>query len=253
VTAPLRAVIVDDEPLARERIRTLLAADGAVTVVAECGDGAGAVDTIRRDTPELVFLDIQMPEMDGFEVLAALHPARLPAVIFVTAYDDYALRAFDVHAVDYVMKPLDPERFRTALARARERLRAGPAGADERLVALLAQLASDRRAPARFVVRHADRISFVRAEDVDWIEAAGNYARLHTTAGTHLVRETMKALDARLDPERFVRVHRSIIVNVERIASLEPWFHGEFTVTMQGGARFTSSRSHSDRLRRLIR
>jgi two-component system LytT family response regulator len=248
----LRVAIVDDEPLARERIRTLLAAEDAVDIVAECGDGEAAVKAVAGERPDLLFLDIQMPEMDGFEVLQALDPRRLPAVVFVTAYDEYALRAFEVHAVDYVLKPIDAERFRTAMARVRERLGRAPAPA-RRLAALLEALRAERRRPVRFVVRNGDRLAFVRADDIDWIEAAGNYTKLHAGGRAHLMRGTLKAVEQRLDPEIFVRIHRSLIVNLDRVASVEPYFHGEYVVIMKDGTRLTSSRSHSGRLRHRLR
>ena len=259
-TARIRVVVVDDEPLARERLRTLLASRPEVELVAECGDGGSAVETIAATRPDLVFLDVQMPELDGFEVLDALRlldPPALPAVVFVTAYDAYALRAFEVRALDYLLKPFDRSRFDEALGRALERLRgresAGMTVESGALAALLAELRAERGWRERFVVRTGSRISFVRTEEVDWIDAEGNYLRLHVAGRTHLVRETMKSVEAELDPSRFVRVHRSAIVNVDRIASLEPYFHGEYVVTLRDGARLTSSRSHSARLRALLR
>lgn len=252
MTARIRTVVVDDEPLARERIRTLLADEAGIEIVAECGDGAAAVDAVFRNRPDLLFLDIQMPEMDGFEVLEALGRERLPAVVFVTAYDEYALRAFDVHAVDYVLKPIEPDRFRTALARVRDRLtRSLPT--DDRLAALLDRQRAERPRPARFVVRQGDRLSFVRAEEIEWIVSAGNYAKLHAGGRVHLMRGTLTAIEMRLDPDAFVRIHRSVIVNLDRIATVEPYFHGEYVVIMKDGTRLTSSRSHSASLRARMR
>ena len=259
--APLRVALVDDEPLARERIRTLLAARDDVAVVAEAGDGDEAVAVLADAAPDLVFLDVQMPGVDGFGVLDALAdalgPERLPAVVFVTAFDEYALRAFEVSALDYLLKPFDRARFEQALEKAVARLRADGAGGDRALRAFVEQMRAEHAAARQwlrwFVVRRGDRLSFVRAADVDWIDAEGNYARLHAGGKTHLVRETMKALEARLDPESFVRVHRSAIVNVDRIAHLEPYFHGEYVLTMTDGATLTSSRSYSARLRDLLR
>jgi two-component system, LytTR family, response regulator len=251
---PLRAIVIDDEPLVRERLRSLLLDDGDVTIVAECGDGESAVAAIDRERPDVIFLDIQMPELDGFEVLEALDPEIVPAVVFVTAYDDYAIKAFDVHAVDYVLKPIEPARVQLALIRARQRVSSSEAtSVDERLEALLDRIRDDRRRPVRFVVRTGDTISFVRADDVDWIEADGNYARLHYAGRSSLVRSTIKSLVARLDPDRFVRVHRSMIVNADRIATMEPYFHGEYVIAMKDGAKLHSSRSYSEQLRRLIR
>jgi two-component system LytT family response regulator len=252
MTGRIRAVVVDDEPLARERIRALLEAEPAVEVVAECGDGGAAINAVSRHRPDLLFLDIQMPEMDGFEVLEALDPDRLPAVVFVTAYDEYALRAFDVHAVDYVLKPIDPDRFRTAVARARGRM-VRPEGSDRGVAALLDALRAERRGPVRFVVRNGERLGFVRADEIDWIESDGNYAKLHAAGRVHVMRATLKAVEHRLDPETFVRIHRSFIVNLDRVTTVEPYFHGEYVVIMKDGTKLTSSRSHSAALRARLR
>ena len=213
----LRAVIVDDEPLARERVRELLGEESDVEVVAECADGVEAVAAIRREDPDLVFLDVQMPEMDGFEVLDALDAETLPAVVFVTAYDRYALKAFDVHAVDYLLKPFDRARFRSALDRARLDLRSDDAG--RRILALVADLRRERRPQQRIVVKAAGRVFFLRPDEVDWMEAAGNYVRPHVGKEAYLVRETMKGLEERLDPDTFIRVHRSRIVNLDACGS----------------------------------
>jgi two-component system LytT family response regulator len=249
----IRVVIADDEPLARERIRTLLAGYPDMELVAECGDGEDTIGALAARRPDLVFLDVQMPELDGFGVLAAFPPDQRPHVVFVTAYDEHAVRAFEVNAVDYLLKPVEPRRFEAALARVRDRL-AGP-GPDRNagLEAVLAELRRARGHASRLVVRDGSRVSFVRAEDIDWIDAAGNYARLHVGTAVHLLREPLKTLEARLDPDRFLRVHRSAIVNLERIASVEPYFHGEYTLTLRDGTKLTSSRTHSARLRGLLR
>ena len=254
----LRVVSVDDEPLVRERIRTLLAERDDVTLVAECGDGASAVRAIVDEQPDLVLLDVQMPELDGFEVVDALPAAERPAVIFVTAYDEYAVRAFDVNAVDYLMKPLEPPRFHAALdraiARRGETRDAGrPADAYPELTAVLREIRALRGYGERLVVRDGQRVTFVPVADIDRIEAAGNYVRLHTGRTSILMRESMKAVEARLDPDRFTRVHRSTIVNIDRIAHVEPHFHGEYVLTLRDGTRLTSSRSYSDRVRALLR
>ena len=183
----IRVLIVDDEPLARERIRTLLKAVRGVQVVGECGDGKRAVKAIRRRRPDLVFLDIQMPEMDGFSVLEKLQPEEIPVVIFATAYDKYALRAFEVHALDYLLKPFDRERFGTALARARDQIERRKNGdINRRLLSLLAGRAGEEKPAERLVIKSAGRISFLRTEEVDWIEAAGNDLRLHAGKEEHL-------------------------------------------------------------------
>jgi len=254
----MRVVLADDEPLVRERLRTLLAARADCTLVGECADGAEAVAAIEAERPDLVFLDVQMPELDGFEVLEALPEAGRPAVVFVTAYDEYAVRAFEVNAVDYLLKPIEPGRFAAALDRVAERRRVGArpdsgTGADPALDALLAELRARRGHTERFVVRDGHRVTFVPVADVDWIDAAGNYVRLHAGGRAHLLRETMKTVEARLDPGRFVRVHRSAIVQLDRVTAMEPWFHGEYVLTLRDGTRLTSSRSHGARLRALLR
>ena len=249
----IRVLIVDDEPLPRERIRTLLGRHQEITVIAEASDGAEALELVMTHRPDLIFLDIQMPELDGFEVLEALYPGVMPAVIFITAFDEYAVRAFDVSAVDYLLKPIDPARFEQALARATRRLARGSVEDGQELQEFLARWRAERGYSARFVVRTGDKLAFIRAEEVDWIDAAGNYARLHVGGREHLIRETMKSLENRLDPETFVRVHRSAIVNIDRVASLEPYFHGEYVVQMRDGSKLTSSRSHSGRLRALLK
>jgi two-component system LytT family response regulator len=250
--ARFRAIIVDDEPLPRERIATLLEGHPEVEIVAECGDGSEAVRVIADTKPDLLFLDIQMPELDGFEVLEALEGDRLPAVIFVTAFDEYAVRAFEVSAIDYLLKPIDPARFEQALGRALQRLTMPPDASGE-LQSFLARWRAQRGFAARFVVRSGGKVTFVRPQEVDWIDAAGNYVRLHAGGRQHLVRETMKSIESRLDPEVFVRVHRSAIVNIDRVVSLEPYFHGEYVVVMRDGSKLTSSRSHSGRLRALLK
>jgi two-component system LytT family response regulator len=256
--APVRVAVVDDEPDARDRLRALLAESPDVRVVAECVDGADALRTLTErsaaDAPELVFLDVQMPELDGFAVLEAMADASaaLPAVVFVTAYDAYALKAFDVSAADYLLKPFDRARFERALARGVAKARAARQAPPDDLRALLA-LVRRGQAAERFVVRRGGRLYFVRAEDVEWADAEGNYVRLHAGGATHLVRDTLSGVEARLDAERFVRVHRSAIVNIDCVASLEPYFHGEYVVTMRDGTKLTSSRTYSARLRALLR
>jgi two-component system LytT family response regulator len=248
----LRAVIVDDEPLARERLRTLLAEEPDIALIAECADGATAVTTIARERPDLVFLDVQMPECSGFDVLAALPRDLRFGLIFVTAYDRYALEAFEVHALDYLLKPFDRERFQRALGRMREQWarEERAAGLEQRLLSLL-EAHDARKGAERIMVRSRGRVFFLRTDAIDWIEAAGNYARVHVGREDHLLRETMKALETRLDPGLFVRIHRSAIVNVERIQELRPSFHGEYVVRLAGGTELTSSRGYSEGLRRL--
>jgi two-component system LytT family response regulator len=249
----LRVVLADDEPLVRERLRALVTARGDCTLVAECADGAEAVSVIERERPDLALLDVQMPELDGFEVLDALAEDQRPAVIFVTAYDEYAVRAFEVNAVDYLLKPLEAGRFNAAVDRVAGRSASPRPAADPHLQALLDELRRKRGFATRLVVRDGHRVTFVPVTDIAWIDASGNYARLHTAGRTHLLRETLKSLEARLDPERFVRVHRSAIVNIERIVAMEPYFHGECVLTLKDGTKVTSSRTCSGRLREMLR
>jgi two-component system LytT family response regulator len=247
----IRALIVDDEPLARERIRTLLEADEDVEVVGECSNGKEALVALEERTPDLVFLDVQMPDLDGFGVLAAADPDKLPAVIFVTAYDKYAVDAFEVHALDYILKPFDRDRFRKALDRAKARL--GDARElDLRLVSLLEELQDKKRHLKRFVIKSGGRILFVRTEEIDWIEAAGNYVELHVGKDSHLLRETMNKLESRLDSKTFIRIHRRTIVNLDRIKQFEGVSHGEYVVVLKDGTRLASSRGYREALQRLL-
>jgi two-component system, LytTR family, response regulator len=245
----IRALIVDDEPLARERIRTLLLAEDDIEVVGECADGCSAISAIREAEPDLVFLDVQMPEVDGIGVIREVGAEAMPAVVFVTAYDQFAVQAFDAHAVDYVLKPFDEERFRTAVQRARQSLRSRSPDVDfdSRLAALLDDLRRPRFLE-RIAVKTGGKIVFVRTEDMDWIGAEGNYARIHTGARTYLLRETMNMLETRLDPNRFLRIHRSTIVNTHAIVELEPLFQGDYVVVLRDGTRLTSSRGYRSNL-----
>jgi two-component system, LytTR family, response regulator len=249
--APLRrtrVLIADDEPLARERLRMLLRSEQWVEVVAECHNGPDAVSAIRDLRPDLVFLDVQMPGASGFEVIEAIGPSRMPPVVFVTAYDQYALRAFDVRALDYLLKPFDRERFEEALTRARQQLhQSGDGDLERRLRQLVDDLKETPHRVDRFVIKAGGRVYFVRADEVDWLEAAGNYVKLHVGQEAHLVRETMTSIEARLDPEVFFRIHRCHIVNIERVLELQPWFNGEFVVCLRTGERLTLSRGYREK------
>jgi two-component system LytT family response regulator len=249
----IRTLIADDEPLARERLRTLLARHNDIEIIGECSNGADAIEAINELHPDLILLDVEMPRMDGFAVLEALDPQKLPAVVFVSAHDQYAVRAFEAHALDYVLKPFNEARVDRALHRVRNQLARAPGARpiDPRLVSLLEEL-RDRRRSDRLVVKTGGRVVFLRTEDIDWVEASGNYVRLHVGSDAHLLRESMKNMERRLDPSTFVRIHRSAIVNVDRIRELEPWFHGEYIVILRDGTRLTSSRVFSDRLNALI-
>jgi two-component system, LytTR family, response regulator len=250
----IRVCIADDEPLARERLRTLLQHEPDVHVVSECADGAEAIAEIERERPDLVFLDVQMPVVDGFGVLRALDSPLPPAVIFVTAYDKYALQAFDVHALDYLLKPFNGHRFRKALQRARlELMKEHPgSGVSERLLSLLEELKQERKPQERLILKTSGRVFFLKVDEIDWVEAEGNYVRLHVGATSHLLRETMKGMEAKLDSSRFIRIHRSTIVNTDRIKELQPLFHGEHAVILQDGTRLTASRGPDNKLKRFL-
>lgn len=248
----VRAVIADDEPLARERVRGFLDAFPQVQVVRECGDGVEASAALRELRPDLVFLDVQMPGLDGFGVLEAAGDQAAPAVIFVTAHDRYALRAFDVHAADYLLKPFSRARFAQAVERVLARGEDARAAAARQVAELLEHLRAGS-AEERIAVRTDRGVHFLRAAEIDWVEAEGNYVRLHAGGKSHLLREPLHRMQARLDPRRFVRVHRSAVVNLDRVRRLEPWFHGEFQVVLDDGTRLRSSRTFSGRLRELIR
>jgi two-component system LytT family response regulator len=255
--APLTVVVVDDEPLARRRLARLLKKDASVEVVALCAGGRKAVEEIREHKPDLVFLDIQMPDLDGFGVVEAIGPELMPAVVFVTAYDAYALRAFDVHAVDYLLKPYDEERFEVALARARARAQgraAAPGGEEDRLRALLremlARIADDdparSRYPERLAVRTNESTRILQMSDVDWFETYGNYVRVHVGRATYLMRGTATRLMDELDPRRFARIHRRYLVNLDRITEIQPWFGGDAVVVLRDGTKLRLSRFYRE-------
>jgi two-component system LytT family response regulator len=246
----LRTLVVDDEAPARRRIRRLLATEEGVAVVGECGDGESALALIARERPDLVFLDIQIPERDGFEVVKAIPPADLPAILFVTAHDRYALRAFDVHAVDYLLKPFTGERFRTALSRARERI--ARRATDPALASLAGSLRSQPAWLTRVAVRSGGRTVFVDLGAVDWMDAADNYVRLHVKQREYLVRETLASLEARIDPARFVRVHRSAIVQIDCVAEMRPQSHGDAELRLDEGTRIAVSRTWRERVQRAL-
>ncbi|HEY3270388.1 MAG TPA: LytTR family DNA-binding domain-containing protein [Geothrix sp.] len=242
----LRALVVDDEALARQRIRDLLRRSTDIELVGECADGLAAVKAIEDLRPDLVFLDIQMPELDGFGVVEAVGAERMPPTLFVTAYDQHALKAFEVHALDYLLKPFSPERFHQALDRARRWcLRAGPEKVPD-LEALLASLRQERPWVDRLLVRQGDRHMLVKTSALQWIEAEDNYVRLHVEGTSHLLRQTMSGLLARLDPAQFRRIHRSAIVNLDCIKEFQPWTGGDLMVIMRDGTRLTLSRTYRE-------
>ncbi len=241
----INVLIVDDEPLARERVRSLLASDPDVDGIAEVGDGLRAVEAIESGSPDLVFLDIQMPELDGFGVIEAVGVEHMPVVIFVTAYDEHALRAFDAHALDYLLKPFDAGRFDEAVRRAKGRIE-GDRSRDlqARIERLLREQSGTRPTPERLLVRSGGRVLFLGVDRIDWIEAAGNYVRLHVGADTHLIRATISHMARRLEPGRFARIHRSTIVNLDRVARLEPMDHGDLALFLRDGTELTLNRTY---------
>jgi two-component system LytT family response regulator len=252
----VRAVIVDDEAPARARIRQLLKHEPDFELVGEYGTGRQAVEGIQRDKPDLMFLDVQMPRLNGFDVCEALSAggAAIPLVIFVTAYDQYALQAFEVHAIDYLLKPFDRDRFQKSLDHARELLRRAKNGPlDQQLSALLADLRPGFKQPDRLVFKEGGRVVFVRTDTIDWLEADGNYVRLHAGNESHYFRETLAALEEQLPAEKFLRISRSAIVNLDRVKELQPMFYGDYSVILHGGAKLTLSRHYRDRLEKFFK
>jgi two-component system, LytTR family, response regulator len=239
-----RVLIVDDEPLARERLRTFLAQEPTVEIVGECGSGTDALETIRKNPPDVVFLDVEMPGCNGLQVVNDLPDEGRPAVIFVTAHERFALDAFEVQAVDYLLKPYDRERFQTALHRAEEQLRARRAGQlGDKLESLLADAAMPSRTPERLTVRADGRLVFLKPADIVWVEAADNYIILHLTDGRLMLRETLGAIEKRLGTTSFARVSRSAIVHLDQVKELQPTFHGDFVVVLRNGTKVPLSRN----------
>ena len=251
----IRTLIVDDEPLARERVRSLIADQAGFEVVGEACDGDQAVQAILGQQPDLVFLDVEMPRRTGLDVVQAIGPDRMPAVVFVTAYDQYAVKAFEVEAVDYLLKPFDRERFEGAVERARKHLDAKNGGA---LTSQLMQLVRELQPAAasrqdRLVVKSGGRIFFLNIDEIDWIEAAGNYVRIHLGKDSHLLRETMNAVELRLDAKMFMRIHRSRIVNMERVKEVHPWLNGDYAVILSDGTKLMLSRGYRDKLQERLK
>ena len=267
----LRALVVDDESLAREALLVMLGGDPEIEVIAECRNGKEAVTVIREQSPDVIFLDIQMPEMDGFQVVEEVGAVRMPVTIFVTAYDKHALRAFEAHALDYLLKPFDHDRFNAALQRAKTFVRQQKLGElSESLLAVLRDLQSkngaspseaDSRKPERaahqepldrVVIKSGGRIYFLKTEEIDWVEGAGDYLTLHSGGQTHLIRETMGNFHAKLDPQKFLRIHRSTIVNIERIKDIRPLYKGEYVITLTSGISLKASRGYRHELQQLL-
>lgn len=252
----IRTLVVDDEPLARDRLRKLLAAELDIELVGECANGADALTAISREQPDLVFLDVQMPELDGFGVVAQLKIEPLPAIVFVTAHDRFALKAFEVHALDYLLKPFDRERFQTALARARKLVQQRQSGdLSARLSSLLTDLKPEKNEPKyldRLAIKSEGRVLFFKTDEIDWVEAADNYVSIHVGSEEHLHRETLSSLEGKLPPNRFIRIGRSTIVNLERIKEMQPMFHGDYVVILKNGTRLSLSRNYRDKLNHIL-
>lgn len=251
--AKLKAVVADDEPLARKLIRRFLKQEPDVELVGECGDGKETVAMIRKTKPDLLFLDVQMPELDGFAVLEAIGTAEMPHVIFTTAYESYAIRAFELHALDYLLKPFDHLRFKAAMQHARARIHAGQSGEEGfQFGSLLETIKAQQQHLDRLIIKADGRITFLNTHDIEWIEADDKYVYLHTAKGKSMVRQTLSSMEAQLDPQRFRRIHRSAIVNVERIKELQPLFSGEHSVLLENGTKLTLSRNYKDKLFALL-
>jgi two-component system, LytTR family, response regulator len=248
----IHALVVDDEPLARRSIRRFLDTDLEIGMVSECGDGESAVNLIRAHSPDLVLLDVQMPEMDGFQVVGRIGPEKMPVTVFVTAYDRYALRAFEANAIDYVLKPFSKERFARAMARAKDRILQGHDRQIARhMLAVLEQIKKEKSCVERLPIPESGRIVFLDTEEIDWIEAQGNYAILHVGARHYEIRDSLACLEQKLNPRRFLRIHRSTIVNVNRIKELRPWFHGYHLILLNNGQKLRMSRYQREIAKRL--
>ncbi len=247
----IRTLIAEDEPVARERLRTLLTQEEDVQVIGDCKDGEETINAVRALKPDLLFLDVEMPNVNGFGVLDEVGPDACPVVIFTTAYDHYAVKAFDMHALDYLLKPFDETRLKQALNRARTHIQRSE---NEQLAHRLFSLLQDvgPKFADRLVIRSGGRIVFLKTREIDWIEAAGNYVQIHSGEHCHLVRETMNSMESKLDTSMFLRIHRSIIVNVESIKELEPCGNGEYIVQLYNGKGLSLSRSFRDRLDQLL-
>jgi two-component system LytT family response regulator len=248
----VKTLVVDDELLARERLRQLLSQQAEIDLIGECADGREAVTVIQEKSPELIFLDVQMPELDGFAVLDAIDSESNPVIVFVTAHDKFALRAFDVQAVDYLLKPFDRERFEAALRRALEQVKQRRTPPEPQAQAAeLAEVPSPAKPVDRLAIKSSGRITIVKTADIAWVQAAHNYVEIHEDKQTHLLRETMSGMEQRLPPDKFVRISRSVIVNVEKVKELQPLFYGEYKVTLHNGARLTLSRRYRSKLPQL--
>jgi len=245
----IRTLIVDDEQLARERLLSLLEGDPDIEIMGECSSGKEAIAAIKTESPDLVFLDVQMPEGDGFDVLESIDFHTMPIVVFVTAYDQYAIRAFDVHALDYLLKPFDQTRFEQALVRAKsEVVLRNNTNVNQKLLSMLEHIESHKKELDRILVKSSGKVFFLKFDEIDWVESAGNYVKLHVGSESHLLRETMGEMERKLGNEKFVRIHRTVIVNLDRIKELQPWFNGEYIVILNNGMKLTASRGYKKKL-----
>jgi two-component system, LytTR family, response regulator len=249
----IKALIVDDEPLARDRIREMLKEHPEIEVIGEARNGREAIDSVVNQHPDLVFLDVQMPDLDGFDVLQNLNVEKLPLIIFVTAYDHHALRAFDVHAVDYLTKPFDRKRFAEAVDQAKVFIKGAKEPDTARILSMLQELRASARYLERFAIKNGEKVFFVRAEDVDAIEAQGNYVRLSLANSSHLLRDTLNNIESQINPRRFVRIHRRTIVNIDRVKEVQTWARGEYRVVLSTGAHYTLSRGYRQHFENFIK
>ena len=251
--ADVRALIVDDEPLAREGIRQMLAKYSGIDIVGEAKDGVHATELIQSTKPDVVFLDIQMPGLDGFGVVREIGPEKMPVVVFVTAFDEFALQAFEIHAIDYLLKPIDPERFKEAVGHALSQIALrDTTSVNQKLLNLLQGIAPARQYLQRVAIKSSGKVAFVNTQDVDWIQANGDYIWIYSKGKKNLVREKIGELHQKLDPQHFARIHRSTIVNVNRIKDLEPLFYGDYAVNLNDGTKLTLSRSYRNKVFSLL-
>ena len=249
----IRVLIVDDEPLARRRVREMLHGDRDIEIVGEPANGLEAVEAVRQNNPDLMFLDVQMPGMDGFEVLNVLRGERLPLIVFITAYDRYALQAFEASAVDYILKPFDRARFDRAVEQAKSRIRKERRiDLTQHLLTLLENLKRQPAYPERMAIKDGARIVYVKTESIEWVEADGNYVRLHTVKGSYHLLSTIGSLEAQLDPKKFRRIHRATIVNIDCIRELQPWFNGCYRVILHSGVELSLSRGYREKQSELL-
>ena len=245
----IRTILVDDEPLARNKLKLFLADEPDFEIVRECSNGRDAIAALQKHRADVLFLDIQMPEVDGFGVMEAVAPDHLPFVVFVTAHDAFALKAFEVHALDYLLKPFDRARFKQTLLHIRKALQHTTIERHQnQILSLLNDLKSHQKRPERILIRSEGRVYFVNVQEIDWIEAEGNYLRLHVASESHLLRQTMNSLERQLSPSRFIRIHRSTIVNIEKVKELRPWFQGEYLAILHGGKKLNVGKSYRKNL-----